>query len=325
MFVIVSTVSAFIFCSLYFPTAGLGRQTIWALVGFGISGIVVILESQIRYVQPKELIVGMIGLVFGLIVANLIYNALPFESYSNPSSTVSRVILHVFLSYFGLAVALRYADRFSVSGSKITLDGLPEDANKKILDTSVLIDGRIADIFDTGFLEGPLVIPNFVLKELQAIADSEDPSRRKRGRRGLDVVQRLQDSPCPVEILNEEPGVHRTDVDEKLVLLAKEIGGAIVTNDFNLNKVASIHDIIVLNINDLTNALRPVVLPGENMSLVVMKEGKEPGQGIGYLDDGTMVVVDEGVDYISRRTDVQVTSVLQTAAGRMIFAKPTTE
>ena len=322
LFIVFATVSAFIFCSIYDPGSGIGKQLIWGAVGLIISLLIVAIESQIHYVQPKELIVGMAGLVFGLTVAQLLFNAMPFISPNDPSYNVTRVMLHLFLSYLGLAVALRFADRISFTGSKLTLDADPTGGNKKFLDTSVLIDGRIADIVDTGFLEGQLTIPSFVLRELQMVADSSDPIRRKRGRRGLDIVKRLQESRYPVSIVERSVGTQNTEVDDKLVLLAKEMHGAIITNDFNLNKVATIQDIIVLNINDLANALRPVILPGEDMTLLVLKEGKEEGQGIGYLDDGTMVVVDDGIHYLGRQTDVQVTSVLQTAAGRMIFAKP---
>ncbi len=195
-------------------------------------------------------------------------------------------------------------------------------SNYKILDTNVIIDGRISDICKTGFLEGKLLIPVFVLEELQHIADSADSLRRVRGRRGLDVLQKIQDeSPLEVEVMNIDfDDIH--EVDSKLVRLAQKIGGKIITNDFNLNKVAQLRGVEVLNINDLSNAVKAVVIPGETMKVQVVRDGKEPGQGVAYLDDGTMIVIENGHRYLSRTISVEVTSALQTSAGRMIFAKP---
>ena len=197
-----------------------------------------------------------------------------------------------------------------------------KNKNVKLLDTNVIIDGRIADICKTGFLEGHLIIPVFVLEELQHIADSSDSLRRVRGRRGLDVLQLMRDDPTlDLEVMNIDfDDVH--EVDSKLVRLAQKIGGKIITNDFNLNKVAQLRDVEVLNINDLSNAVKPVVIPGETMKVQVVKDGKEPGQGVAYLDDGTMIVIENGHRYLSRTISVEVTSALQTSAGRMIFAKP---
>ena len=195
-------------------------------------------------------------------------------------------------------------------------------ASYKLLDTSVIIDGRIADICRTGFVEGVLVIPQFVLTELQHIADSSDTLKRTKGRRGLDILKALQDEPALNVMLTEVDFDDVPEVDLKLVRLAKKMGGQIVTNDFNLNKVCELHNVRVLNINELANAVKPVVIPGEEMHVVVIKEGKEHHQGVAYLDDGTMIVVEEGKSYIGDAITVIVTSVLQTSAGRMIFAKP---
>jgi len=193
---------------------------------------------------------------------------------------------------------------------------------KKVVDTSVIIDGRIVDIWRTGFLEGELIVPSFVLKELQHIADSSDQLKRNRGRRGLDVLNILQkELNCPVKIENVELP-EGAEVDTELLKIAKKLGAKVLTIDYNLNKVASVHGVDVLNINELSNAVKPIALPGEEMVVQVIKDGKENGQGIGYLEDGTMIVVDGGRRYIGERINVLVTSVLQTAAGRMIFAKP---
>ena len=208
--------------------------------------------------------------------------------------------------------------------AKVNLVKLQEhrDKNYKMLDTNVIIDGRIADICKTGFLEGTLLIPVFVLEELQHIADSSDTLRRVRGRRGLDVLQKIRtDSGLEVEIMNVDFDDIQ-EVDSKLVRLAQKLGGKIITNDFNLNKVAQLRGVAVLNINDLSNAVKPVVIPGETMRVQVVKDGKEPGQGVAYLDDGTMIVIENGHRYLSRTISVEVTSALQTSAGRMIFAKP---
>jgi len=208
--------------------------------------------------------------------------------------------------------------------SKVSLVKIKERNNKnyKLLDTNVIIDGRIADICKTGFLEGTLLIPVFVLEELQYIADSSDTLRRVRGRRGLDVLQKIrEDETLEVEIMNVD-FEDIQGVDSKLVRLAQKVGGKIITNDFNLNKVAQLRGVEVLNINELSNAVKPVVIPGETMKVQVVKDGKEPGQGVAYLDDGTMIVIENGHRYLSRTISVEVTSALQTAAGRMIFAKP---
>ena len=209
--------------------------------------------------------------------------------------------------------------------AKVNLVKLQEDKDKnyKLLDTNVIIDGRIADICKTGFLEGTLLIPVFVLEELQHIADSSDTLRRVRGRRGLDVLKKIRDenSRIEVEIMNVD-FEDINEVDSKLVRLAQKLGGKIITNDFNLNKVAQLRGVSVLNINDLSNAVKPVVIPGETMRVQVVKDGKEPGQGVAYLDDGTMIVIENGHRYLSRTISVEVTSALQTSAGRMIFAKP---
>lgn len=209
--------------------------------------------------------------------------------------------------------------------SKVNLVKITErkDKNYKLLDTNVIIDGRIADICKTGFLEGTLLIPVFVLEELQYIADSSDTLRRVRGRRGLDVLQKIREdeSNMEVEIMNVDFDDIQ-GVDSKLVRLAQKVGGKIITNDFNLNKVAQLRGVEVLNINELSNAVKPVVIPGETMKVQVVKDGKEPGQGVAYLDDGTMIVIENGHRYLSRTISVEVTSALQTSAGRMIFAKP---
>jgi len=216
---------------------------------------------------------------------------------------------------------LRTGKDFTLSNIIKAFKTRAEEEHAKLIDTSVIIDGRIADVCEAGFVEGPFIIPQFILQELQHIADSADSLRRARGRRGLDVLHRIQKmSNITVKIVDEDfPKIK--EVDSKLVALARLLGAKIITNDFNLNKVAGLQGVTVLNLNELSNALKPVVLPGESMNIFVVKEGKEFNQGVGYLDDGTMVVVDNARKLISQQIDVVVTSVLQTTAGRMIFAK----
>jgi uncharacterized protein YacL len=288
------------------------------------------LEEQLVKVPITDIIFGSLGLLVGLLVAFLIGSA--FNTIRVPIlDTVVPIILTLLFGYLGFQVGFKKRDELlnlflktNKKKSPNSEDNEEEDKNRglKILDTSVIIDGRIADICQTGFLEGTIVIPHFVLNELQHIADSSDALKRNRGRRGLDILNRIQkELPIKVEMY-EGDFEDIQEVDSKLVKLAKVSGGVVVTNDFNLNKVCEFQNVAVLNINDLANAVKPVVLPGEEMNVQVIKDGKEHNQGIAYLDDGTMIVVEGGRDYIGRRIEVLVTSVLQTSAGRMIFAKP---
>jgi uncharacterized protein YacL len=255
-------------------------------------------------------------------IANLISNAL-FPNFLNNQQIILPLygLLYGIWGYIGIRIGFRKGEEFQIPGWKPFSKSLPRGENTKILDTSVIIDGRIADITEAGFVEGPLLIPQFVLSELQHIADSSDPVKRTRGKRGLEVLHHIQKQVnVDVRIVDTDyPTVK--EVDSKLIELAKEVRGKIITNDSNLNKVAELQGIEVWNINELANALKPVVLPGEEMNVKILKEGKEMGQGVAYLDDGTMIVVDNGRRQIGKTIDVVVTSVLQTPAGRMIFAR----
>lgn len=285
-------------------------------------------EERLIKIPAADGLFGALGLIFGLIVAFLIQQPLS----SLPIPVVNRVlpfIISGFLGYLGFRVGYKKRDEL-ISIFTLGRQG-KEGRNKKearevfehkILDTSVIIDGRIADICRTGFLEGTLVIPSFVLEELQHIADSSDVLKRNRGRRGLDILNKIQKESNVKVLIYEGDFEEVTEVDSKLVKLAKVLSGKVVTNDFNLNKVCELQGVSVLNINDLANAVKPVVLPGEEINVQVIKDGKEHGQGVAYLDDGTMIVIEGGREYIGDRIDVLVTSVLQTSAGRMIFAKP---
>lgn len=289
------------------------------------------MEDVLFKVPVGELLFGTIGLIFGLIVAFLVGVAV--EGLQFPMVTnVVRIILSIILGYLGFQIGFKKREELlqlftlkAGSGKRKAVEDadIPQSKNfYKLLDTSVIIDGRIADISTTGFLEGVLVVPQFVLTELQHIADSSDTLKRTRGRRGLDILKKLQDERTTNVLITEEDFEDVNEVDLKLVRLAKKMNAQIVTNDFNLNKVCDLHQVKVLNINDLANAVKPVVIPGEDMQVVIIKDGKEHNQGVAYLDDGTMIVVEGGRNYIGQAITVTVTSVLQTSAGRMIFAKP---
>lgn len=313
---------------------------IFAVIGFLIAplcmrifmGMVRWLDSRLTRMPTQDLIGGFMGVIAGLLIASLFSGSFSDVPFIGP---VLSVIISIFLGYVGLIIGIKrkedllgffsFIPKFKEKTEK-GKEGKGRSKNYhsgyKVLDTSVIIDGRIADIVKTGFLDGVLLIPGFVLEELRHIADSSDVLRRNRGRRGLDILNKIsKEKVIKVEIY-EKDFEDIAEVDSKLVRLAQHLDAPILTNDYNLNKVAELHGVKVLNINELANAIKPVVLPGEEMFVHVMKEGKEAGQGVAYLDDGTMVVIDDGRKYIGQETTVMVTTVLQTAAGRMIFAKP---
>jgi len=285
------------------------------------------MEEVLFKVPVGDLLFGTLGLIIGLSLASLMGIAIRSVDLLIITE-IAPIILSIILGYLGFRVGFNKREEliglFSRSGTanKKKAQDLEDVSSKKLLDTSVIIDGRIADISETGFVEGDLIVPQFVLTELQHIADSSDTLKRTRGRRGLDVLKRLQDERQSRVKIIEKDFEDATEVDLKLVRLAKQMNAQILTNDFNLNKVCDLHQVQVLNINDLANAVKPVVIPGEDMQVVVIKDGKEHNQGVAYLDDGTMIVVEGGRAYIGQAITVTVTSVLQTSAGRMIFAKP---
>jgi len=289
------------------------------------------IEDSLRGVSLPDLLTGTGGLIIGLFIAYLVSSL--FNFMNNIVSVVVSVVLYLFFGYLGVTIAthrgpdiIRSATEARENRPKSELRiGRKKNADNapKLLDTSVIIDGRIADILKTGFLEGRIVIPDFVLIELQHIADSSDAMKRQRGRRGLDILSKIREE-YGIEIYNteKEKGLSEIpEVDIKLLKLAQTMNAKVVTNDYNLNKVATITGVLVMNINDLANVLKPVVLPGEPMQVYVIKEGKESNQGVAYLDDGTMIVIENGGKSIGKTVDVTVTSVLQTSAGRMIFAR----
>ncbi len=286
------------------------------------------IRRLIGRIDAYTLFAGLIGLVIGLLISALL--AFPLSLLPSPFGEVLPFIGVIGFSYFGVALfIMRQRDLVNVIRDRFPRRNLSAESEESrlssrtiLMDTSVIIDGRILDIARTGFMSGVLMIPRFVLNELQAIADSADGLRRQRGRRGLDILAQLQkESGIPVQISDMDVEGAR-EVDDKLVILARQMKSAILTNDYNLNRVAELQGVIVLNVNELANSVKAVLLPGETILVNVIQEGKEPGQGVGYLDDGTMVVVEDGVNYLHAEIKVTVTKVLQTAAGRMIFARP---
>jgi uncharacterized protein YacL len=320
LLLLICGISGYYLATAFSPSPFVGWGGI--LGGLLLAGFALLMERRMKRVPLRNLLGSFIGLILGIMVANLISNALFPNLFNNQQIILPLYgLLYGICGYIGIRIGFKKGDEFQMPGWKPFSKSLPRGENSTILDTSVIIDGRIADITETGFVEGPLLIPQFVLGELQHIADSSDPVKRTRGKRGLEVLHHIQKQVnVDVRIVDTDyPAVK--EVDSKLIELAKEVRGKILTNDSNLNKVAELQGIDVLNINELANALKPVVLPGEEMNVKILKEGKEMGQGLAYLDDGTMIVVDNGRRQIGKTIDVVVTSVLQTPAGRMIFAR----
>ena len=316
LFVLIIAVTCYLTDPFDLPAkldAGVG-----ALIGLAI----VLFEWRLRRVSLKRLIGAAIGSVLGIFGAYLFSLVIRNSVVPGHTQSFLQILVMLLMAYVGLVVGANKGDLLNLAAMGGVFGGEKQGKKSyKILDTSVIIDGRIADIAETGFLDGTIVTPQFVLRELQLVADSADSLKRNRGRRGLDILQRLQKVPSlQIQIVEDDfPSVR--EVDLKLIELAKLYEGKIITNDFNLNKVAQLQGVAVLNINELANSLKPIVLPGETMRVFILKEGKEYNQGVAYLDDGTMVVVDNARKMIGKTIDISVTSVLQTTAGKMIFGK----
>jgi uncharacterized protein YacL len=322
--VVVRLIFAITLTIVAFRTQPFGLEPPFAVaVGLGAALGIIYFEHRLKGATLKRLIGAAIGSIMGITGASLISHMLTDTIFEQNSLSFIKLFILFLMTYVGLVVGANKGDMLNLSAMGGIFGGeRPAKKSYKILDTSVVIDGRIADICETGFLDGTLVIPHFVLRELQQVADSADTLKRNRGRRGLDILQRIQKmAGISVQFVeNDYPQIR--EVDMKLIELARELDGAkIVTNDFNLNKVAQLRGVEVLNINELANALKPVYLPGETMKVFILKEGKEFNQGIAYLDDGTMVVVDNARKMIGKTVESSVTSVLQTTAGKMIFGR----
>ena len=297
-------------------------KSLAALLGASLGVFFIFFEMRLERASLKRLIGAAAGSIFGILGALMISHLLSITALDKVSLSFLQVTLLLLMAYVGLVLGANKGDLLNLSalGGLFSAEVKPK-RNFKILDTSVIIDGRVADVCETGFIDGLLIIPQFVLRELQLVADSSDQLKRNRGRRGLDILQRMQKMGTIQVQIVEEDFPQMREVDMKLIELAKQFEGKIVTNDFNLNKMAQLQGVAVLNVNELANALKPVVLPGETMRVFILKEGKEYNQGVAYLDDGTMVVVDNAKKMISKTIDIAVTSVLQTTAGKMIFGK----
>jgi uncharacterized protein YacL len=305
----------------YFVMDGLGHKWQGVFTGFLLSIVIFAIEFIIRKVAVRDLVAGIVGLFGGLLLSLCFFAPVAYFMAPGLEKTLVSAAVFLMLPYLGIILAIKKKDELFLWRSRTHAAGTAgPPAVARILDTSVIIDGRIGDICQTHFLDGTLVIPRFVLGELQQIADSTEPVKRNRGRRGLDTLNAIQKSNVVLEITDEDYP-HLPDVDAKLIQLAKDKKAQLITTDFNLNKVAELQGIAVLNVNDLANAIKPVVIPGEEMDIRVVKEGKEANQGLAYLDDGTMIVVENGKPFINQTVHIAITSVLQTAAGRMIFAK----
>jgi uncharacterized protein YacL len=319
LLVTVTTVTSYFIIKEIFTSNILGL--FGAISGLAFGYVILKVEDKLKDIPLKIIFGSLAGLLASLLVANLFISRLLLTIIKDvPITLPIYILIYIVLGYLGFRIGEKKSQTLDLS--KIPLFERMEDAEQaKILDTSTIIDGRIADICETGFVEGTFIIPQFVLYEVQHIADHQDPVKRTRGRRGLDVLHRLQKQTFVKVKIVDYDFPRLNDVDTKLIALAKKLSAKILTNDFNLNKVAELQGIEVLNMNQLATALRPAILPGEQMGLRILKEGKEYGQGIGYLDDGTMVVVDDARKLLGKSVDVVVTSVLQTTSGRMIFAK----
>lgn len=293
----------------------LHERLVYSIIAFLAAVIMTIVEHATDVISSHKILMAAFGLTAGLIFSSLFFGTIPAEL---ADAQTARLVCNLFFGYFGMILAIKHAERFHLSRLKFFLSQ-PHD-RPKALDSSVIIDGRIRELIDLQVVNGPILIPNFVLMEIQGIADSSDPNRKARGRRGLDVLENLRDLCKTLELVDKDypslPGV-----DQKLVQLCREMDADLITNDYNLQKIAHLHGIRVINLNEIANALKPTVYIGELFTLTVVREGKEMGQGVGYLEDGTMVVVDDASHLLGQEIPVVVSSILQTSSGRLVFAR----
>ena len=304
-------------CGYWLAPQGQQLSLHYTIGAFLISIVLVLFEYSTTVISSKKILLSALGLFFGLVLSSLIAPMIPARISGNIHP---RLICNLILGYFGIILALKHEDRFSLSRLKFIISNPTE--NTCILDTNVIIDGRVKDLVATYFLKGEIIVPEFVLNELQLIADSTDPQKRARGRRGLENLEEFREAYPNLQIW-EKDYEDIKDVDHKLIQLAKELGADLLTNDYNLNKIATLHQIRVLNINDLVQALKPSFFVGDELRINLIRVGKESHQGVGYLEDGTMVVVDEAKHQIGNEVEIVITSILQTSAGRMLFGRLT--
>ncbi|HET9784378.1 MAG TPA: PIN domain-containing protein [Terriglobales bacterium] len=297
-------------------------RPIWAMaIGAAIAAIIILFEIRLNRVNYKRLMGAAAGSLLGIVGAFLVSLVISGVGFEPRTASYANLVILLVMGYIGLIVGAEKGEMLNLSALDVLFGAAHSRRNSKLLDTSVIIDGRIADIAETGFLEGALLVPQFVLRELQMVADSADNNKRHRGRRGLEVLQRMQKLTSIEVRIIEDDAPHVREVDLKLIELARRFECKLLTNDSNLGKMAQLQRVPVLNIHELANTLKPVVLAGEAMRVFILKEGKEQDQGVAYLDDGTMVVVDHARRHIAHNVDITVTSVLQTTAGKMIFGR----
>ncbi|MFH1996127.1 MAG: TRAM domain-containing protein [Candidatus Omnitrophota bacterium] len=318
-FILMSVVTGFFIGPLF--SGSQLASSFGAFSGFLGAALVILMEMTMRRFSVRNLSAAVFGLMFGLFMAWLLTSVLKLTPMSPELYSTLQITFILVFCYLGMIIAMKGKDEFNVIVPYIKFSRQDETDEIILIDTSTIIDGRIADILKTKFIEGRILVPRFVLRELQQVADSQDSLKRNRGRRGLDILNKMQKDENVIVRIHDEDFPEIKDVDAKLVKLGKVLGAKVLTNDYNLNKIAELQGVTVLNINELTNALRPVVLPGEAMDVRISKEGKEHNQGVAYLDDGTMIVVENARQMIGQTVKVVVTSVLQTSAGRMIFAR----
>ena len=318
-FVLLATLCGMLLAEPNKPISYLGfeflERWLYSLIAFFGAIIFMIVEYATDVISSHKILMAVVGLSAGLVFASLAYTTIP-PGVSDRAT--ARMACNLFFGYFGMILAIKHAERFHLSRLKFFLS--PAHERPKMLDSSVIIDGRIRELIELQVISGAIMVPSFVLNEIQGIADSSDPNRKARGRRGLDVLEALRDSCKNLELVDKDytdfPGV-----DQKLVQICRELDADLITNDYNLQKIAQLHRITVINLNEIANALKPTVYIGETFSLMVVREGKEPGQGVGYLEDGTMVVVDETGHLLGHEVGVIVSSILQTSSGRLVFAR----
>ncbi len=298
-----------------FPEFHIYQRWLYSIIALIVAIILVLFEHATDAISSHKLLMGGIGMFLGLIFSHLFYSTIP-STFAQPENVLT--VTNLVFGYFGAILAIKHAERFHLSRLKFFLTQSYD--RPKVLDSSVIIDGRVRDLIEMQVVRGPILVPDFVIHEIQVIADSSEPSRRARGRRGLDVLESLRESNRSLELIDKDyPDVPA--VDMKLVMFCREMAGDLITNDYNLQKIAQLHRIHVININELSNALRPAVYIGEQLLLSLVREGKEYGQGVGYLEDGTMVVVDDAAPLIGQEVQVIISSILQTSSGRLVFAR----
>ncbi|MCE5231167.1 hypothetical protein LLG95_16445 [bacterium] len=291
------------------------QRWLYSIIALIVALILILFEHATDAISSHKLLMGVIGMFVGLIFSHLSYSTIP-STFAQPENVLT--VSNIVFGYFGAILGIKHAERFHLSRLKFFLTQSYE--RPKVLDSSVIIDGRIRDLIEMQVVRGSIMVPDFVIREIQVIADSSEPNRRARGRRGLDVLEALRESNPALELVDKDyPDVPA--VDQKLVMFCREMAGDLITNDYNLQKIAQLHRIHVININELANALRPAVYIGELLTLSLVREGKEYGQGVGYLEDGTMVVVDDSAQLIGQEVQVIISSILQTSSGRLVFAR----